>query len=176
MVSRSTDLSIVKHAIWARRKVAEGPADLSATWLAEADRVAVAEESGALLDPEDIPRLVTALHLAGVPRLVAVTNDPLLVEDEVYELATTAEDLNALSSECGGMNMLLLPIGDPDLAVLCTVDDFLLVAGSRMFVSSYVDGPEARRAFLSFVDSHSVEELRPVLRRAARYMDWIDDE
>jgi hypothetical protein len=113
VVSRSTDLSIVKHAIWARRKVSDGPADLSATWLAEADRVAVAEESGALLDPEDIPRLVASLPLAGVQRLVAVTNDPLLVEDEVYELATTAEDLNALSSECGGMNMLYCPSATP---------------------------------------------------------------
>ena len=120
--------------------------------------------------------MVAALHLAGVQHLVAVTNDPLVVEDEVYELAATAEDLTALSSVCGGMNMLLLPIGDLDIAVLCTVDDFRLVAGSRMFVSSYADGPAARMAFLSFVASHSVEELGPVLRRAVRYMDWIDEE
>ena len=97
-----------------------------------------------------------------------------MVEDLVYELEASASDLDALSWEFGEMNLLLIPAQSPDLAVLCTVDDFRLVAGSREFVLSYVADPvAAREAFLDFVEHHQVEELKPLLWRAVTYMDWV---
>ena len=81
------DEATVQKAILARRRVADGPADLRASWLAEAeDRRVIAEESGALLDPEDSMRLEVAFGRVGVHRLLAISNDPLMVEDLVYEL------------------------------------------------------------------------------------------
>ena len=43
------------------------------------------------------------------------------------------------------MNLLLIPAQGSQLAVLCTVDDFRLVAGRRDFVLSYVADPVAAR-------------------------------
>ena len=175
MIRRTSDEAVVQQAILARRRVADGPADLNASWLAEAeDRRAIAEESGALLDPEDSQRLEAALHRVGVHGLLAISNDPLMVEDLVYELEASASDLDALSWAFGEMNLLLIAAQGPELAVLCTVDDFRLVAGSRDFVLSYVPDPvAAREAFLDFVETHQVEELKPLLWRATTYMDWV---
>jgi hypothetical protein len=175
MVHRTSDPAIIRQAVFARRRLVEGPAELSGSWLAEEDRLVIAEESGTLLDPEDTPRLEAALHRVGVERLLAVSNDRLLAEEDlVYELGSGAAELNALSSEFGGMNLLLFPAGSLDVAVLCTVDDFRLVAGSSHFILSYVANPvAARNAFLDFAEGHLAEELRPVLWRAATYMDWV---
>jgi len=91
----------------------------------------------------------------------------------VYELGSNANETKALSSELGDMNFLLFPAESLDLAVLSTVADFRLAAGSLQFVLGYVESPEtARDAFVDFVESHPAEELHPMLRRAAAYMDW----
>jgi hypothetical protein len=92
--------------------------------------VVIAEESGLLLDPEDTQRLEAAQRDVGVERPVAVSYDPLVVDDLVYELGVGAEDLDALPRECGGMNLLLIPPESVEVAVLCTVDDFRLVPGA----------------------------------------------
>lgn len=109
--------------------------------------------------------------------MLAITNDALVLDDAVYELGADARDLDALSWEFGAINGLLVPSHSVELAVLCTVDDFRLVAGSRDFVLAYAPDPAAARdEFLAFAESHIVDELRVILLRAARYMDWVDGE
>jgi hypothetical protein len=176
MIRRVTNSIVVQRALLARSTVADGSVDLSSSWLEAADRVTIAEESGALLDPEDTPRLREALHRVGVDHLLAISNEPLMDEVLTYELLTSVEDLNALSSELAGINTVLVPSKNLDVAILCTVDDFRLVAGAREFVLSYVDdATAARTAFIEFANNHEVPELQAALQRAATYMNWIDE-
>jgi len=173
MLHRVVDEGDVRRGLRARQAVADGPADLSADWLGVDGRVAVAEESGRLLEIDHCARLEAAFRSVGIHQLIAVSNDPLLAEDLVYNLDAAKEDLAAFSDEFSGINALLVPAHSVDVAVLCTVDDFHLVAGSPGFVLSYAgDAAVLRREFLAFDEGH-FEVMHPVLRRAARYMDWI---
>lgn len=175
MLKRLLDVRAVRQGIHARQTVADGPAELSSEWLADAGRVAVAEESGRLLEADQCMRLAAACRAAELTQLMAVSNDPLVDDDLVYSLDASEEDLMAFSDEFSGINALLVPTGSLDVAVLCTVDDFHLVAGSRDFVQSYAgDIAALRREFLKFADEH-FEVMQPLLHRAARYMDWIGE-
>jgi hypothetical protein len=120
-------------------------------------------------------RLAAALLSAKVQRLTAISNEPPMLEEMVYELDATEEDLAAFDWEFLGINALLLPRSGVDLAVLFCTDDFHLVAGTRQFVTDYAgDLHAARAAFLDFINDH-FKEMRPFLWRvAARYMAWID--
>lgn len=174
MIRPVFDEATTRYAIRARQEIADGPGDLSSVWLTDG-RVAIAEESGALLDPGDTSRLQNALELANVEELIAISNDPLLDQDQVFELRSVATEMDALSWEMAGINTLLIPKRSLELAILCTVDDFRLVAGPREFVLSYAgDAVASRRRFVDFLEGH-FEAMQPVLRRAARYMDWIGE-
>lgn len=173
MLLRVVNAGDVRRGLRARQAVADGPADLSPDWLGIGGRVAIAEESGRLLEVDQCARLEDALHAVGIRRLVAVSNEPLLASEMVYELDATREDLVAFSEEFSGVNALLVPAESLDVAILCTVDDFHLVAGSTDFVRRYAgDLVTIRREFVTFADEH-FEAMRPLLRRAVRYMDWI---
>ena len=89
--------------------VADGPADLSHEWLAANDRVAAAEESARPLESEHCIRLEAALSTVQIRGLLAVVNDPLVIDEQVYELDATAGDLSDFSSETSGINSMNRP-------------------------------------------------------------------
>jgi hypothetical protein len=174
MLSKLTDSRLIAEAVSRRQVVADGSADLREEWLGERGLVALPEESGRHLEEDECRRLAVAFRSFGVDRLIAIANDPLLVDEMVYELAASAEDLAAFSSEFSGINALLLPATGVDMAVLFTMDDYHLVAGSRQFVSSYAgDIHAAQEEFLRFVDDH-LEVMQPTLRRVSRYLLGVD--
>jgi len=161
--------------IIARRDcVAASPNHLSKAWLSGGPRVALPEEAGRHLEPDECDRLARALTLAGVHELVAITNDPLVDDDLVFGLASHEDDLAAFSWEFSGLGALLLPRIGTDLAVLGSVDDFHLIAGPRKFVTDYAGNLKAARAeFLKYSERH-FDIMRPILREAVQYMDWIE--
>jgi hypothetical protein len=174
MLSRITDEGSIAEAVARRQVVADGPGDLSERWLLEGNRVALAEESGAHLEADQCVRLEAALRTAFVRRLIAISNDPLVDEDLVYELSISAEDLDAFSWEFSGINALLLPHSGKDLAVLFSTDDYYLIAGTRQFVTDYAgDLKTARDAFVDFAEDH-FDVMQPLLCRVIRYMSWIE--
>lgn len=173
MLSESSS-SIVSSAVARRRLVADGPGDLNPSWLEGGDRVAFPVESGRHLEPEESERLAKACRNSGIRDLVAVVNDPLIVDDSAYELEATADDLNRFSDEMSGINVLLLPKEGVDFAVLFCTDDFHLVGGGRDFVKDYVgDLRSAKRDFEQFA-ADAFEDLQEVLMKAARYANWVD--
>jgi hypothetical protein len=176
MLSRITDEDSIAEAVARRQVVADGPGDLSERWLLEGNRVALAEESGAHLEAEECARLEAALRTAFVHRLIAISNDPLVDEDMVYELSISAEDLDAFSWEFMSINALLLPRFGTDLALLFSTDDYHLIAGTRQFVADYAEDLKAARdAFVDFAEGH-FDVMQPQLRKVIRYMSRIDGQ
>jgi hypothetical protein len=175
MLSRLTDEKMVVDAIHRRQTIADGLADLNEDWLLKGHRVVLAEESGRHLESEQVTRLVNALRTVQVSRLVAISNDPLVLDDMAYGLDATEGDLASFSSEFSGINALLMPSEGIALAVLFSTDDFHLVAGSEDFVAVYGGDLKAAKAnFVDFARGH-FEVMRPILTKASHYMDWIDD-
>lgn len=166
---------IIAEVAARRNTVVTGPDDFSDVWLNRGQRVALPEEAPAHLDSDHCQRLARALSPMGVNELVAITNDPLIDDDEVSELTAHEDDLAAFSWEFSGLGTLLLPRNGVELAVLCSVDDYHLVAGPRAFVTGYAgDLHAARSEYLEYIDLH-FDFMQPVLRNAAKYMDWIED-
>lgn len=173
MLRRLADPHQVLEAVTLRRRMAAGSADLSAVWLEETAVKVMAEESGRHLEADEAERLAAALQTLHVGSLVAVANDPLIIDELVFALEVSPEDLTDLSDEFAGINVLLAPRGGVEACVLFTTDDFKLVAGPLPFLEAYSgDLTAARDEFRSFAGDHA-EDLRPVLERAASYTDWI---
>lgn len=172
MLRQITDQSELAQAIQLRRRITDGQADLSAVWLAETRARVLAQESGRHLEPDEASSLAKTYLGQGVAHLVAVVNDPLAAEEIAYALDASADDLNELSREFGGINFLLSD-ADASRCVLFTTDDFKLVAGPLAFVETFVGDPQtAWDAFAAFRND-SIEDLHPILDRAASYMSWV---
>jgi len=167
---------IIAEASARKHVVAAGPNDLHEAWLDNGKRVAIPEVTGGHLDPDHCQRLVSVLNRAGEDSLIAITNDPLVDDDEVYELSAHEDDLSTFSWELAGLDALLLPRTGTEFAVVCSVDDFHLVAGPRQFVIDYVgDLSAARTEFLEAIETH-FDLMQPTLRKAAKYMNWIEGD
>lgn len=117
--------------------------------------------------------MAAAFNAHGIRSLLVVLNDPLVVDETVYALDVTPEDLYEMSREFGGVNALVVPQDRDDVCVLFTTDDFKLIAGPESLLVDYAgDLSEVRSDFLAFASNH-LEEIQPVLDRVASYMDWI---
>lgn len=168
--------SMVNSAVGRRRLVADGPGDLNPSWLESEGRVAVPVESGRHLEPEECESLATALRNSGIRELVAVVNDPLIVDDSAYELEATADDLNRFADEMSGINVLLLPREGVDFAILFCTDDFHIVGGSRGLVEDCVGDLQLAKLDFEQFAADAFEDLQDVLTKAAQYAAWIDTQ
>jgi 5,10-methylenetetrahydrofolate reductase len=172
MLRQIPDGSELAQAIELRRNIADGQADLSAAWLAETDARVLAHESGRHLEADEAQSLAETYLSQGVTHLVAVVNDPLVADEVAYSLDPAADDLREVSREFAGISFLLSDVGG-SRCVLFTTDDFKLVAGPLAFVEHFAGDPlAAREAFVAFAEDH-LEDLRPILARAASYMSWV---
>ncbi len=162
----------LRQAIELRRLITDGQADLAAAWLTTTGAWVLAKESGRHLEPEEALSLAETYFRQGATHLVAVVTDSLAAEEEAYALESAADDLNELSRELAGVNFLLTDT-DASRCVLFTTDDFKLVAGPMPFVEGFVGDPQvASEAFAAF-RGDSLEDLQPILERAATYMWWV---
>lgn len=168
-IIEGTDLT---QAIGLRRRIADGQADLSSAWLADTRARVLTQESGRHLEPDEALSLAETYLSHGVTHLLAVVNDSLAAEEEAYTLNASADDLNELSRELGGINFLLTD-AEASRCVLFTTDDFKLVAGPLAFVEGFVGDPvTAWNAFVVFSQDSS-DDISPILERAASYMSWV---
>jgi hypothetical protein len=168
------DPGLAGEFTFAVRGITAGPGDFNAEWLAAQGFVVLPQESGMHLTSEQCVRLASSLDRFGVNREFAVVSEPLLVGPVVYELDVTADDLASFSFECGSYNFVLLSSKeDPGHAVLCSTDDYLLVAGPPEFVATFAgDLVTARGSFIDFAERH-FEVVQPRLRALMKYLDWI---
>lgn len=146
--------------------------ELREDWLRRSGSVVLPEESALHFDDDQCSRFATAFDLHGVEELFAV---PLENDDslDAFELGTGTDELRALSFECGSFSYLLMPDGEPNLAVHCTIDDYFVVAGPCSFVKAFAgDLALAERNFFEFVNAH-FEVAKPRLIPGIRY--WLGE-
>lgn len=168
------DADVISEFTSAVRGITAGTGDFNAEWLATQGFVVLPQESGMHLTAEQCADLARSLDRFGVKREFAVASEPLLVGPLVYELDVTTDDLASFSFECGSYNFVLVPSKeDPGHAVLCSTDDYLLVAGPPELVAAFAgDLESARDSFIDFVGRH-FEVVQPRLRALTKYLDWI---
>ena len=132
--------------------IAERPEDLRLDWIARHGWTAVPVEGSMHFDERGSELLSGAMNEAGHVTCLGVITD-LLPEGETrcYRVSTSTEGLLAFSRECSHFNCALIPISR-QFVVLCTVDDYYLVAGPRAFVTRAIGSTieTARKTFLEF--------------------------
>lgn len=130
-----------------------------------ADWVAVPVESTCHLSEEDERRLVRALEQTGMPVVYAVALEPVFPHPSVYAVAVSLPGIQAFNRETSHLNFVLLDEA-VTCAIICTTDDFFVVAGFAEFVQIILESEidEAFAAFERFAtDPHWPERSRRML-------------
>ena len=120
--------------------------------------VAVPVQSRSHLKADLIKKLTEIWTLGGSTRLAAVLLEPLLGVEKITFLSPNQSDLVRFDHDYAHFNVALYS-DRPGSAVICTTDDFLVVAGPEGFVSS-VTGPvsEAYARFVTFLNGDGFDE------------------
>jgi hypothetical protein len=116
----------------------EEPADLSLTWLGQHRWTVVPVESGCHFDKTQAQRLARGFSSVGLSRVYALATEPVHPFAD-YIAETSEAGLLEFSWVCSHFYYVLLP-RDRSAAVLCTVNDYYLVAGPADFVGVAVGG------------------------------------
>lgn len=105
-------------------------------------------------DERDALLISGASKRAGVNECFAVATEPLEGLPSCYRVPTSAEGLLAFSRECGTFYFALVP-ATRLFTILCTPDDYFLVAGPRDFVTGAIgcDIKRGRDIFFQFAAS-----------------------
>lgn len=119
--------------------IVEEPAQLNLGWLTKNNLIVVPRESACHFDDEYAGALSIALREEGCECIYALATEPLENNPICYSVDVSKEGLLAFSDECGLFNFALIP-SDRSFAILCTVYDYFLIAGSANFVRSAVSG------------------------------------
>jgi len=148
------------------------PWHLRGETLARRSWVAVPVEKGRHIEPEDTPRIATAIAQYTSAACYALATEPLGAGPTAYEVPATEDGLLDFSHECAGLNFILVP-ADLTFALLFTSEDYKLYAGPRHFVESVLGASiaAARSAFHIYADDSWWQGR---LLDLHRYYDSID--
>ncbi len=113
-------------------------------------------ESASHFDEHDAERISKAASLAGKSTLYAVRLEELKCESRFVEVAVSKDGLLLFSRQYGLYNYAMIA-DDFTFAIICTTDDYFLLAGPRRFVEIAVgkDVLEARAEFEAFAKDDS---------------------
>ncbi|MCP9496889.1 MAG: hypothetical protein MSG64_20925 [Pyrinomonadaceae bacterium MAG19_C2-C3] len=158
MTNRNTiepviDQAQVEHAMSLIEDVVEKPHHLRSEWIDQHRWAAVPVESASHFHEREAEWLSKAAAEVGCYECLAVATEPLLPTEMCYRVPMTQEGLLDFSWKCAGLNYVLIP-EDRSFAVLCTSDDYFIVAGQGDFVTKAIGSsiPTARKMFLRFGD------------------------
>lgn len=169
-----TDPAEVSRAMALIEPVVEKPWHLRMDWLTTHKWVAVPVESASHFEERDAELLANAAVSIGCEECSAVATEPLLPEELCYTVPTTKKGFLDFSRQCFSLNYVLIS-EDRSFAVLCTSEDYYIVAGPRDFVIKAVGSSieTARKMFLSFADDRTwpPSERRRLVGVAERYAD-----
>lgn len=170
-----TDPATVEAAMSLIEDLVDKPWHLNIEWLVRHRWAAVPVESASHFSERDAELLSEAAKLLDCHKCLAVATEPLLPEELCYRVPTTQEGLLEFSHEATALNYVLLP-EDRSFSVLCTSEDYYLVAGSREFVTKAIGASidSGREAFLKFADDQLWPEAtrRRLIAVAERYAPW----
>lgn len=134
-----TDEYEVKTLARLKEGVVEEARHLNPDWLAKNDRIVVPRESACHFDERYARALSIALREEGYERVFALATEPLEINPVCYSVDVSKEGLLAFSHECAHFNFALIPANRSG-AILCTVYEYFLIAGSANFVRQAVGG------------------------------------
>ena len=147
--------------------IVESPGTIDTNWLSRNHCVAVPVESASHFDERDAELLEAAMAAERVFECFAIATEPLREFPNALRVPTTKESLLSFSRECSHFNFLLVPPSS-SIAVLCTVFDYFIIAGSKSFVERAIGGTIAE-GFARFAEyaskSGETERLLSVARR-----------
>lgn len=168
------DSAEVERVSWLIADVVDKPGDFNLEWISN-QKWAVAPVEGAMhFNDKDAELLSRAMQETGSETCFAVATEPLENFPTHYRVSTTSEGLLAFSHKCGSFYFVLIP-ATKDFAVVCTADDYYVVAGKRDFVARAVGSSieDARYQFLAFASSTEWPDSvrRDLLSVAHKYED-----
>jgi hypothetical protein len=147
---------------------------ISKEYLKRRQWAAVPVESALHFDDADIDRIVTAAKNCNIPEFLAIRTEEIR-EPYCYRLSADYASLAKFSKKCSHWKYLLVAI-DESFMILCTVEEYFLIAGPRWIVE-LIAGRSiklARLEFHRYADSAEWHEsvrtlLLEVERRYALY-------
>lgn len=152
--------------------VVEKPFHLKLEWLEKNQLAAVSVESASHFYEREAEWLSQAALLIGCGECFAIATEPLENTVLCYRVPTTQEAFLEFSRECFSLNYILIP-EDKSFAVLCTSEDYYIVAGSQSFVTRAIGSSmiTARKMFLRVVNDITLSETERerLLAIAKRY-------
>lgn len=146
-----TDPAKVKEAVSLIEDVVDKPWHINMEWLARYRWTAVPVESASHFDERDAKLLSQAAASGGCYECLAVATEPLENTILCYKVRAAKEGFLEFSHETTALNYVLLP-EDRSFAVLCTSEDYYIVAGPRDFVTKAVGSSieTVREKFMQF--------------------------
>ena len=129
-------------------------------------------ESGSHFDDSDIGRIVLAAQSAGNEELNAFLVEDVSGVDSHLQFKADSEGFRHFNLKCGHFNYAICP-NDCSFLIVCTTDDYYLLAGKQEFVESVLAKSiiEARIEFDEFaMDDEWLEPTKSMFCEvAARY-------
>ncbi len=142
----SAELSVIEAL---KVGMVKEPVHLCLSWLRSNHWVVVPVESASHFDREQTERLSAGFAAVNCPTVFAIATEdighvsgpkqPGFPDTSGYSLDTSPQGLWEFSELCSHFNFVLIP-ADRSAAVLCTVNDYYLVAGPSAFVKPAVGG------------------------------------
>lgn len=174
-----TDRAQINHTMLLIEDVVEKPHHLKSEWIIRRGWAAVPVESPVSHFYErEAEWLSEAAISVSCSECLAIATEPQPFEKVCYRVPMTQEGLLEFGWECGGFNYILLP-EDRSFAVLCTSEDYSVVAGPSNFVTKVIGSsiPTARKMFLRFADDPLQQEPeRSHLVEVAKRYEWYNGE
>lgn len=172
-----TDSTEVKTALSLIDDVVDSTWHLKTEWIASHKWVAVPVESASHFDLRDAECISRAVASLGYSECLGVATEPLENSILCYRVPTTLEAFIEFSRETSALNYVLIS-EDRFFAVLCTSEDYYIVAGPRNFVAKAVCSSldTARKMFMRFADDRTwpPSERRRLVGVAERYAQFDD--
>ncbi|SRR5258708_4662943 len=172
-----TNPAEVKKAMSLIDDVVDQPWHLKTSWITSHKWIAVPVESASHFDERDAECLSQAAGFFGYSECAGVATEPLENSILCYRVPTTQEAFLEFSRETTALNYVLLP-EDRFFAVLCTSEDYYIVAGPHDFVTKAVGSSidTARKMFMRFADDPTwpPSERRRLVAVGERYAQFDD--
>ncbi len=159
-----TDKVKIESALSLVASLIEDPYHLKLLFIRSRNWAVVPVESGSHFISEDAELLSQALHAIDCLECLAISTEPLNPEDMCYRVPTSKAGLFDFSKKLGFLNFALVS-EDVSFIILCTVEDYYLVAGQADFVTRAVGKrlQGARRDFFKFATAWKDDVMQKYL-------------
>lgn len=148
----------------------ESNLDVRGDWLAQGDRIAVLIPNSGHFSQEQAERIASAMRSCGHGHCFGADVEDMPKIEGRWRVSATTDDLLAFSQETAVVSSALTP-EDGSFLILCTFDNYSIVAGSRQFVELACGGDiaAARAAFREYIFEISETPVDWLQNIAARY-------